>query len=153
MKTNNFPAEADYTGIHIFNETDLSLPADASVARQIAALVQENEQHRFKLIEVVCVDKEEIVRLNREHLDRTYVTDIISFRYDADASKKAVEGTLFCCLPRIIEQAKEYNVSAEQEFKRIIIHGLLHLVGYKDKTEAQQKTMQQREDFYLGLID
>lgn len=153
MKTNNFPAEAEYTGIHLFNETDFSLPVDESVVRKIAALIHNKEGHQFKLVEIVCVDEEEIIRLNQEHLDRSYVTDIISFGYDEDVSQKAAEGTLFCCLSRIIEQANEYNVSAEQEFKRIIIHGLLHLAGYKDKTDAQQRTMQQREDYYLGLID
>lgn len=153
MKTNNFPDEDAYTGIHVFNETDIALPVDESVARQIAAHIQEKEQHQFKLVEIVFVDEDEIVRLNREHLDRTYVTDIISFGYDEDTSKKAVEGTLFCCLPRIIEQADTYNVTARHECLRIIIHGFLHLAGYKDKTEAQQEKMKEREDFYLALIE
>jgi rRNA maturation RNase YbeY len=96
------------------------------------------------------VDEDEIVRINKEHLDRDYVTDIITFRYD-ESDADAIEGTMFCCAPRIAEQAEEFNESRKREFLRIYIHGLLHLIGYEDKSDQQKKEMTAKEETYLDL--
>lgn len=152
MKTNNFPDEDAYRGVYVFNETDQALPCDSSITSKIAQLVEQHEQCTFKLVEVVFVDEEEIVRINEEHLERDYVTDIISFRYDEDATNSAIEGTLFCCLPRIFEQAEEFEAAPSEELKRIVIHGLLHLAGYEDKNDKQKLEMQKRENFYLQKL-
>ncbi len=99
---------------------------------------------------MVYVDEEEINRLNKEHLDRDYVTDIITFRYD-DSDNSAIEGTMFCCAPRIMEQADELGEPVEREFRRIYIHGLLHLAGYDDESNDQKKLMTAKENAYLKL--
>jgi len=137
--------------IQIFNQTDGDIPVSSSIFRQIAMLIAENETCGFKLLEIVYVDENEIVRINREHLDRDYITDIITFRYDKDNSE--IEGTLFCCAPRIREQAKDFGETTEEEFLRIFIHGLLHLVGYEDKTDPQKQEMTAKENTYLQLIE
>jgi len=105
------------------------------------------------MLEVVYVDEPEIVRVNKEHLDRDYITDIITFRYDDDPSHKQVEGTLYCCAPRIKEQAAEFESSEEREFRRIFIHGLLHLLDYDDQTDDQRQQMRQLENRFLDLFD
>jgi rRNA maturation RNase YbeY len=97
------------------------------------------------------VDEDEIVRINKDHLDRDYVTDIITFRYDEPEDKEQIEGTMFCCAPRITEQAKEFNESPKREFLRIYIHGLLHLIGYEDKSDEQKKLMTGKENTYMDL--
>lgn len=137
--------------IQIFNQTDLNLPVSSSTFREIASLIAENEGCDFKLLEIVYVDEDEIVIINKEHLDRDYVTDIITFRYDEENDQE-IEGTLFCCAPRIIEQANEFNESPEKEFLRIYIHGLLHLGGYEDKSNPQKQQMTDKENTYLNLI-
>lgn len=137
--------------IQVFNQSVCTIPIEDSIYPKIAATIADEEQSSINFVEVVYVDEDEIVRVNNEHLDRDYVTDIITFRYDDASTKKDIEGTMFCCAPRIIEQAEEFNESIEQEFLRIYIHGLLHLIGYKDKSEKQKQQMTAKEDTYLNL--
>lgn len=152
MKISRFPTDNTYSGFHFFNESGVSLPLDLNDAEQIADLVEKGERCRFHLVEIAFVSEKEIVRLNNEHLERSYVTDTISFRYDQGKSNMAIEGTLYCCAPRILEQSQEHNEASATEFRRIIIHGLLHLAGYEDQSDASQKKMRKREDFYLRQL-
>ncbi len=138
--------------IQVFNETGFSLPLSAQELRKAAKIISENEECSFNFIELVYVDESEIIRINKKHLERDYITDIITFRYD-DNGNSDIEGTLFCCAPRITEQAEELGEDAKREFLRIFVHGLLHLNGYDDQTESQKQRMTQREEFYLELLD
>ncbi|MGM0545149.1 MAG: rRNA maturation RNase YbeY [Bacteroidota bacterium] len=135
--------------IQLFNQTELSIPFSESYCRNVAQMIAKNEGCSFSFVEVVYVDENEIVRINKEHLDRDYVTDIITFRYDEPDTPNDIEGTLFCCAPRIIEQADEFNESPKREFLRIFIHGLLHLVGYDDQSHNQKAQMTAKENTYL----
>lgn len=136
--------------IQIFNQTALELPVSLDIFKKIAAHITDKERCGFKLLEVVYVDEEKILTINREHLDHDYVTDIITFRYDDNDQE--IEGTLFCCAPRIKEQAREFDESEKREFFRIYTHGLLHLAGYEDKTDPQKQQMRNKENAYLELI-
>jgi rRNA maturation RNase YbeY len=137
--------------IQIFNQTSQSLPLTISDCHSIAEAITQKENCTFSNIELVFVDEEEIIRINREHLDHDYVTDIITFPYH-EPEDSDIEGTLFCCASRIAEQARQFGESTTREFRRIVIHGLLHLAGYHDKTDSQQKMMAEKEDFYLDQI-
>ncbi|TYP95162.1 rRNA maturation RNase YbeY [Fodinibius salinus] len=139
--------------IQVFNETDSDIPLSSSTFDSTATTLSKSEDCSFNFVEIVYVDQEEIVRINKEHLERDYITDIITFRYDNSEDNSAIEGTMFCCAPRIREQAKELNESPEKEFLRIYIHGLLHLAGYEDKTNDQKQQMTAREDFYLNEVE
>jgi rRNA maturation RNase YbeY len=152
MITNKPPEDSGPAGLYLSNETRQSLPFDRTTFRKIVNLMEKNESCSFYLLEVVFVDEAEIVRLNQEHLKRDYVTDIITFRYDEQMANLEIEGTLYCCAPRIYEQAKTYNQPPEREFCRIIIHGLLHLAGYDDQSEEDQQEMRKREEFYLEKL-
>lgn len=138
--------------IELFNQTEADLPLNKEDITSLVELVAVEESCHLSLLEVVYVDEEEIVRINREHLQRDYITDIITFRYDEDNSNKNIEGTLFCCAPRIYEQASELNEDVVQEFKRILVHGLLHLCGYDDSSPKEKKQMTDRENFYLEKL-
>ena len=142
--------------LQVFIESEVKVPLSQRKASSILSLISENENAGFELVEVVFVSEEEIVRINNEHLDRYYVTDIISFRYDDGqeyGDNSAIEGTLFCCAPRITEQSAEFKEPVEREFQRILIHGLLHLVGYEDGSENEKKTMTELENKYLALAE
>lgn len=141
-------AEAQ-SDIQFYNETDLDIPLSQKTCTRLASSFSDAENCSFKFLEIVYVDKEKIIRINKEHLERNYVTDIITFRYDENSNSKAIEGTLFCCAPRIVEQALELDESPKNEYLRIYIHGLLHLVGYEDKTDDQKKQMTAKENKYL----
>lgn len=144
------PQHPDLSFLQVFNESGYSVPCNESDLKPLVELISKKEQASFDLLEVVYVHEQEIVRINKEFLDRDYVTDIISFRYDEDESNKRIEGTLYCCAQRIAEQAKEFDESEESEFKRIFIHGTLHLIGYDDQTPKDKKRMTELENFYLG---
>lgn len=138
--------------IELFNQTEQSLPLSPSDCQVIVSTIMRYEDCSFDFVEVVYVDEDEIIRINKEYLERVYVTDIISFRYDDSEDNEDIEGTLFCCATRISEQAGELGEPEKREFQRILIHGLLHLVGYDDQTEEEKYKMTSREDFYLDRI-
>lgn len=139
-------------GIQLFNESGQDIPITIETIRTVTALLAKHESCDFSFLEVVYVDEAEIVRINKEHLERDYVTDIITFRYDDDPSNQQIEGTLFCCTARIYEQSLEHNEDAGTEFKRVLIHGLLHLCGYEDSTPETKNEMTERENFYLKRL-
>lgn len=144
--------------LQIFNESDEDIPISQAQADHILEKISSREKVGFTLVEVVFVDEQEIVRINSEHLDRDYVTDIISFRYDDGIDQDvidntAIEGTLYCCAPRIREQSAEFEQPVAKEFARILIHGLLHLIGYDDGTQEEKLAMTELENTYLALTD
>ncbi len=147
---NNFPSYSNYSGIHLFNETAESLPITENDITQILGAVKQHENCDFKWVEVVFVDEKKIIEINREHLNHDYSTDIITFHYSDD--RQNTEGTLYCCYSQIKQQAEEHNQTLKNEFLRVIIHGVLHLCGYDDKTEAQKKEIGKKEDFYLSEL-
>lgn len=138
--------------IEIFNQTERFLPLSQSDCQAIVSIIMRHEDCSFDFVEVVYVDEDEIIRINKEHLERDYVTDIISFRYDESDTNHNIEGTLFCCAPRISEQAGEFNEPQKKEFQRVFIHGLLHLAGYDDQSEEEKNKMTSRENFYLKKV-
>lgn len=152
MKDNSFPDSEEYSGLHFFNESTSSLPVRAETAEKIISLIEKSEDCHFQLVEIVFVNKPKIKDVNRDYLQREYVTDIISFPYNKPDSTHEPEGTLYCCAPRIFEQAEEFGQPAKREFRRIIIHGLLHLIGYDDQSKQAKEEMRRREDFYLQKL-
>lgn len=135
--------------LQVFNPSDFDLPVNDSTLLNILAQIEQGEKAAFTLLEVVYVDEDEIIRINNKYLDRDYITDIISFRYDEDETNQAIEGTLYCCAARIAEQASEFSASRPEEFCRVFIHGLLHLIGYDDQSKAEKEQMTLLEDLYL----
>jgi len=134
----------------INNESGESVPVQEQELLKLLEITEQNESVRFKEIELVYVDEDEIVRINHEFLDRDYITDIITFRYDED--DQAIEGTLYCCAPRIAEQSTEFKDDPKTEFLRVFVHGLIHLAGHNDQTPSEKKKMTDLEDQYLNAL-
>jgi rRNA maturation RNase YbeY len=132
------------------NESGESVPVVEQDLLKLIEITERNEQVYFKEVELVYVDEDEIVRINHEFLDRDYITDIISFRYDED--DQAIEGTLYCCAPRITEQSAEFEDDPKTEFLRVFVHGLIHLAGHDDQTSDEKKQMTDLEDQYLNAL-
>ena len=137
--------------LEIFNPSGHPLPFRESDAASLLKDIEKANQY-LSHIEIVFTDEAGIIDINTEYLNRNYVTDIISFRLDEDDSDQSIEGTLYCCAPRIAEQSADYNSEPETEFLRIIIHGLLHLAGYNDQTESEKDTMTSLENHYLQTL-
>ena len=102
--------------------------------------------------EIVCIfcDDKYLLEKNIKYLNHDYLTDVITFNYCED---RTVSGDILISVERVRENAKSYNVSFFTEIKRVIVHGLLHLLGYDDKTNSSKKEMTEKEDFYLNLYD
>lgn len=98
---------------------------------------------------IFCSDKY-LHEINLKHLNHDTLTDIITFDY---CEGKIINGDLYISVERIRDNAKIYNTSIENELHRVMIHGIMHLCGYKDKTSEDQNVMSDKEDFYLNLRD
>lgn len=97
---------------------------------------------------IFCSD-EYLLELNRTHLNHDYYTDIITFDYCEDG---LIIGDLFISVDRVEENANDASVSFTQELNRVVVHGVLHLIGYKDKLPEDECVMRGKEDWALGLI-
>ena len=106
----------------------------------------------FELSEInyVFCNDEYLHSINFEYLDHDTLTDIITF--DNSEEDELIEGDIFVSIERIIDNTKDFNTTFEQEFKRVIVHGILHLCGYCDKTDENEKQMREKEDYYLRLL-
>jgi probable rRNA maturation factor len=104
----------------------------------------------FKLAEltyVFCSD-EYLLQINQQYLDHDTYTDIITF--DNSEEHSTIAGDIFISIERIKENAAKFAVTETQELHRVIIHGALHLLGYKDKSVSDKKKMTLKEDHYLS---
>ena len=97
---------------------------------------------------IFCSD-EYLLKMNVEYLQHDYYTDIISFDY---CEGNRILGDLFISKDRVLDNADQNNVTFDLELQRVIVHGVLHLCGYKDKSEEEQKLMRTKEDYYLSKI-
>ena len=108
------------------------------------------EEYGFKLGELnyIFCDDAYLLKLNVEFLDHDTLTDIISFDYTMG---KLVGGDIFMSVERVTENAKELGVSFDEELKRVMIHGVLHYMGYKDKTAEEKEEMRSQENKCIEL--
>jgi rRNA maturation RNase YbeY len=99
-------------------------------------------------INIVFLRDEELRKVNIEYLSRDYYTDIITFDY---SEGKILSGDILISIDRVQENARKFKVSRNHEILRVIIHGILHLAGYKDSSEKEKIEMSLMEDKYLEL--
>ena len=118
----------------------------------LAQTVLSNEGVLAAEISIVIVDDEYIIRLNQEYLNKNTTTDVLSFRLTDDTGDK-LEGEVYANIEQITRQASDYHVLLEDEISRIVIHGVLHLLGFDDQTGEQKKIMTEKEDQYLEILN
>ncbi len=109
-----------------------------------------NELKEFGDIAVVFCSDEYLLKMNKQYLSHDYYTDIITFDY---VDENIISGDLFISFDRIIDNAKQFDTELIREVYRVVFHGILHLVGYNDKTADEQKLMTEKENFYLSEVD
>jgi probable rRNA maturation factor len=108
---------------------------------------------QIELSIVFCSDKY-LLKVNQDFLQHDYYTDIITF--PLSNTKEQIEAEIYISIDRVKDNAKHLGVSNNSELHRVIFHGVLHLLGFKDKTKAQQLEMRQKEDEWLnkyGIIN
>ena len=109
-------------------------------------VIKEEEMIIGELVYVLCND-EYLLKKNIQFLNHNTLTDVITFDY---SGKKIISGDILISTERVAENAKIFNVNYLTELHRVMVHGLLHLLGYKDKIEKDANTMREKENYYLN---
>ena len=135
--------------IELFYESDFELK-DAQIWIDWITESMENEGKSIEELNYIFCDDEYLLQINRQYLDHDYYTDVIGFDNSYD---DILTGDIFISEERIADNAKENNVSFENELARVMIHGILHFAGYPDKGEEEKRIMTEKEDFYLSKFD
>jgi probable rRNA maturation factor len=149
--------------INIFTEGSLSLPYEGingEFCRLVISRVLETMHATGVEVNCILTDNSTIRNINRDYRDRDYPTDVISFAY-RDNPFPGIEieyeplGDMYISLEKASEQAVEFNVSFSDELRRLIVHGLLHLLGYEHENVADEvaDSMRETEDRLLDILD
>jgi len=136
------------TNIYYHSECDFQLQNETSISKWLIAAVG-NENKTIGEINYIFCEDDYLLKKNQEYLNHDTLTDIITFDY---SEENKLSADIFISVERVKENALIFAVPFEQELKRVIIHGILHLIGYKDKSEEEAKIMRNKEDFYLSKI-
>ena len=121
---------------------------DTEALRTLLRRTVESEGAELRRLTVVLAGRDLVLRLNRRHLDHDYPTDVLAFPF-AD-EEGTVEGEIYVDLDTAAERCAEFDATPEAEARRYALHGLLHLLGYRDKTDAGREQMRTLEDRYLA---
>ncbi|MBQ6754968.1 MAG: rRNA maturation RNase YbeY [Bacteroidales bacterium] len=111
--------------------------------------VVENAGFRLGSVSYIFCSDEKILEVNKQYLNHDFYTDIITFDY---VEKDIINGDIFISTDRVRENAQEFNVAFEEELHRVIIHGILHLLGQQDHTPKEEKQMRKKENEALLLF-
>lgn len=130
-----------------FEDVDELTLNRASTTKWISQCVEKEGFVLGNVNYILCSDPY-LLNINKTYLNHDYNTDIITFNYNEN---QTINSDIFISLDRVKENAQEFKVSFEAELNRVMIHGILHLLGYNDKSPEEQAVMTSKEDFYLAL--
>ncbi|WP_026451835.1 rRNA maturation RNase YbeY [Aequorivita capsosiphonis] len=129
-------------------ETDFELENQAQLTKWISDVITSEGFELGELLYVFC-DDEYLNKLNVEFLDHDTLTDILSFDYKVG---KQINGEVFISVERVADNAIDYNTDFIEELHRVMIHGILHFCGLKDKTEEEEELMRKKENEALKVL-
>lgn len=135
-------------GISFAFQTTCTLK-NRTILKQWIKLVIENNNKKVGEIAYIFCSDEQLLEINKEFLNHDYYTDIITFDY---SETDVVSGDMFISIDRIKDNAKILGVAYQEELHRVIIHGILHLLGNKDNTETESENMRKLEDECLSVL-
>jgi probable rRNA maturation factor len=129
-------------------ETDFELQNESRYSNWLSQVIASEARREGEVNYIFC-DDEYLLQMNVQYLDHDTLTDIISFDYTVG---KEISGDIFISVERVKENAVDYNVSFDEELLRVMVHGMLHYCGYKDKTEEEEQLMRLKEDEKINLF-
>ena len=128
--------------------TDFKLDNEAEISSWIAAFCQTENTSVDSLVFAFFSD-EDLKALNIRHLSHDYYTDVISFD---DSKNNSLNGNIAISVERVADNASKYSVSFEEELRRVMIHGVLHFMGYNDSSESEITIIRKKEDYALSMF-
>ena len=134
---------------YFYEDTNFILDNQDILSVWIGNTIQ-SEDHKLNSINYIFCSDEHLLEVNKEYLNHDYYTDIITF--NNSETEFEVESDIFISIDRVKDNSNSNKCSFEIELNRVMIHGVLHLIGYNDKTEAEQKEMREKENAYLSLL-
>jgi probable rRNA maturation factor len=129
-------------------ETDFTLDNEQAFSDWLSVVIVSESKNEGEINYIFC-DDEYLHKINVEYLNHDTLTDIISFDYTVG---NELNGDIFVSVERVEDNAKDFNVSFEEELKRVLAHGILHYCGYKDKTDADADLMRSKEDEKIAMF-
>jgi probable rRNA maturation factor len=129
-------------------ETDFQLPNETQITSWLSAVILSENKTEGDINYIFC-DDNYLVEINQQYLNHDTLTDIISFDYSVG---NELNGDIFISIERVLDNAKDFNTDFDNELKRVMAHGILHYCGYKDKTDADEKLMRNKEEEKILLF-
>jgi probable rRNA maturation factor len=129
-------------------ESEFALDNEEGVASWLSQVIESENKKEGEINYIFC-DDDYLHKINVEYLDHDTLTDIISFDYTMG---NELHGDIFVSVERVQDNANDFNVSFEDELKRVLVHGLLHYCGYKDKTPEDESLMRSKEDEKIAMF-
>ncbi|PZX95314.1 rRNA maturation RNase YbeY [Flavobacterium aquariorum] len=129
-------------------ESEFTLENEEAIASWLSAVIVSENKTEGEINYIFC-DDEYLHKINVEYLNHDTLTDIISFDYTMG---NEIGGDIFVSVERVLDNSKDYNTSFDEELKRVLVHGVLHYCGYKDKSEADEILMRSKEDEKLTMF-
>ncbi|UZH56799.1 rRNA maturation RNase YbeY [Salinimicrobium tongyeongense] len=134
--------------INFYSENDFELKDVSGFENWIKRVIASEGKKTGEISFIFC-DDDYLLEINRKYLDHDTFTDIISF--DTSVGN-ILNGDIFISTQRVRENAGEYNVAFEEELQRVVIHGVLHLCGYKDKSKDEEQLMRRKEEEKMEMF-
>lgn len=129
-------------------ELAFKLENEIAFSDWLSKVVISEKKHEGEINYIFC-DDDYLLQINQQYLNHDTLTDIISFDYSIG---NELHGDIFISIERVRENAEEFNVSFDDELKRVLVHGVLHYCGYKDKSEKDEVLMRQKEDEKIAMF-
>lgn len=134
----------------LFNfENNFNFKGKNSIKSWIKEVIKDFDK-RVGDISFIFMDDEQLLKVNLQYLNHNFYTDVITFDY---CKKNTVSGDIFISIDRIKENSYELKTPLKEEFLRVMIHGILHLLGYNDSSDKQKKEMRNKETYYIKRIN
>lgn len=136
--------------IHFFREdTSYQLNHKKKLTEWLSLII-DNHRHELGDLNYIFCSDDYLLKINIQHLNHDYYTDIITF--DHSEQPEIIEGDIFVSIDRVKENAKNLGVPFLPELYRVLVHGLLHLLGFNDKNERDRACMREKEDACISLL-
>lgn len=134
------------SNIYYHSECDFQLKDKQSITKWLENAISTENKELGEINYIFC-DDQYLLKKNQKYLQHDTFTDIITFDY---TEENCLSGDIFISIERVKENAITFAVPFETELRRVIIHGVLHLMGYKDKSDEEAETMRSKENYYLS---